>query len=702
MFLIKVTENLVCNTSLDQPSLVTSDRTSLSPASITKWTCWNVTTEKEISEMFDFQLRISTDDSPRKHADLSQQYSGDRGATIQVIDSASPKISISYGENTGILEKTIEKALFIKEYESSQEILRLKFEILAQNQELEKARDRNAVLEKKTEKLEEKIKMKRQKLEDIKKKVKDLEQKMGTTEQSKNVELWKAREKEQELMRDLDKLKSDQLNAQNEMIEQNKKIRKIERKRRSQRQKILDLEEEIELQRKTREELMQAREMVEFHEKTIEKLTGEIREGQDMIRKMEEQNDEKKKEIERLELENAVNSRKIEMLEKEKKARGAQKQKEQQQQIRDIEIIAIEEENEEQNEEQKKEVQLKLENVKIDNKDRPRLDVKNFTQQLWSAFLKKKTIIITSIVTSIIIGLVIGLVIGLKPKPENPTTISSTTTSATTTFFTTTPYTSIGTSTTTAASTTSTTTREKTTTTTTTTKTSSITSITTTTTNTTNTSSTYTTTSKTTSTTSTSNKTTSTTTTTKTTSTTSSTTTKTTFTSSTSSTTTPKTTSTTFTSTTTTETTTTTSRTTTGMFFKLLKLSFTIILLGILITGGQNKSGRLSSAEVFIPGLNESCSLSNMTQSRFRHTQNDFLSCGGDEGKGNKCEVYSPQRGNWRIESYSLHYERHGHTSWSLNESVVLLGGWYSNSTTEIIHGNGTLSRGFDLKHQRM
>ena len=129
-----------------------------------------------------------------------------------------------------------------------------------------------------------------------------------------------------------------------------------------------------------------------------------------------------------------------------------------------------------------------------------------------------------------------------------------------------------------------------------------------------------------------------------------------------------------------------------------------MFLLGILITGGRNESSSLSSAEVFIPALNQSCSLSNMIQSRFRHTQNNFLSCGGDEnGNGKKCEVYSPHTGNWSVESYDLREMRYGHTSWSLgNGNVVLLGGWSSNSTTEIvIQGNGT-SRGFDLEHPRM
>ena len=91
-----------------------------------------------------------------------------------------------------------------------------------------------------------------------------------------------------------------------------------------------------------------------------------------------------------------------------------------------------------------------------------------------------------------------------------------------------------------------------------------------------------------------------------------------------------------------------------------------------------------------------------MNQARNRHTQNDFLSCGDDVNYGNTCEVYTPQTGNWSIETYNLTEVRYGHTSWSLdNGSVVLLGGWYTGNTTILIQDGGT-SRGFDLKHERM
>ena len=95
-----------------------------------------------------------------------------------------------------------------------------------------------------------------------------------------------------------------------------------------------------------------------------------------------------------------------------------------------------------------------------------------------------------------------------------------------------------------------------------------------------------------------------------------------------------------------------------------------------------------------------------MIQTRFRHTQNKLLSCGGDDsnsGNKNKCEFYNPNTASWSIESYNLVEGRHGHTSWSLgNGSVVLLGGWSSDSTTEIVtQGSGT-KIGFDLENPTM
>ena len=112
---------------------------------------------------------------------------------------------------------------------------------------------------------------------------------------------------------------------------------------------------------------------------------------------------------------------------------------------------------------------------------------------------------------------------------------------------------------------------------------------------------------------------------------------------------------------------------------------------GILITGGSSQyDGHiLPSAEVYMPELDRSCSLPNLTLSRNGHTQDSFLSCGGTGTNGTEtettCEAYIPGD-TWIREPYILTQRRSWHTSWTLNNgTVILLGGKDSSKTTEAI-----------------
>ena len=112
-----------------------------------------------------------------------------------------------------------------------------------------------------------------------------------------------------------------------------------------------------------------------------------------------------------------------------------------------------------------------------------------------------------------------------------------------------------------------------------------------------------------------------------------------------------------------------------------------------------------SSAEVYIPGLNKSCLLPNMTNSIFGHSQNNLLACGGYDTNvsDTTCEVFNPGVG-WRSEPYSLidSCGRSGHTSWTFNNgSVLLLGGGCleSTNTTELITPGVGTKPGFSLKY---
>ena len=111
-------------------------------------------------------------------------------------------------------------------------------------------------------------------------------------------------------------------------------------------------------------------------------------------------------------------------------------------------------------------------------------------------------------------------------------------------------------------------------------------------------------------------------------------------------------------------------------------------ILGILITGSYYYLSNDTMAEIYVPELQKTCSLSSMTMQRYGHTQNGFLSCGGFDGKSwsdDTCELYVPGVG-WRLEPYNLMEWKFRHTSWTLkNGSVLLLGSLFDGINTELV-----------------
>lgn len=124
--------------------------------------------------------------------------------------------------------------------------------------------------------------------------------------------------------------------------------------------------------------------------------------------------------------------------------------------------------------------------------------------------------------------------------------------------------------------------------------------------------------------------------------------------------------------------------------------------IGILITGGigQYEGPILSSAELYIPDLDRSCSLPDLPVTRDGHTQNSFLTCGGNGTEiETTCEVLIPGD-TWRREPYKLTQKRSWHTSWTLNNgTVILLGGGFSSDTSENVTPGLGSAPGFSLKY---
>jgi len=114
----------------------------------------------------------------------------------------------------------------------------------------------------------------------------------------------------------------------------------------------------------------------------------------------------------------------------------------------------------------------------------------------------------------------------------------------------------------------------------------------------------------------------------------------------------------------------------------------------IIITGG---SGATTSAEVLATNGTSLCSIKNMPQYKDGHTQTGLSACGGfnKDTRKNCIHFY---KGSWIDEGSNLFSERAYHSSWKNQDGdTLLIGGFYSLTSTEIVHQNGSSTRSFDL-----
>ena len=92
-----------------------------------------------------------------------------------------------------------------------------------------------------------------------------------------------------------------------------------------------------------------------------------------------------------------------------------------------------------------------------------------------------------------------------------------------------------------------------------------------------------------------------------------------------------------------------------------------------------------------------------MTWSEFR----SCLVCGGGRGWGGSdalttCDKWQWSSGSW-THSHTLRQMRSEHVAWSTEDGVYLMGGVYSNKTTELLKQSwsigGTVEDGFSLEY---
>ena len=89
-----------------------------------------------------------------------------------------------------------------------------------------------------------------------------------------------------------------------------------------------------------------------------------------------------------------------------------------------------------------------------------------------------------------------------------------------------------------------------------------------------------------------------------------------------------------------------------------------------------------------------------MSQSKYDHSQSGLIACGGGYDNYTMRSCIKFEDGSWTTLTDNLVKERYLHSSWvSPDGDILLIGGDYSLTTTEIVYQNGTSIRSFDLKY---
>ena len=91
-----------------------------------------------------------------------------------------------------------------------------------------------------------------------------------------------------------------------------------------------------------------------------------------------------------------------------------------------------------------------------------------------------------------------------------------------------------------------------------------------------------------------------------------------------------------------------------------------------------------------------------MPQLKQAHTQSGLTACGGYLSNINDAlSCLKFVAGSWTTLTDSLLYPRFDHSSWvTINGDIVLIGGFQSPKTTEIVFQNGDSFRSFDLMYK--
>ena len=120
-----------------------------------------------------------------------------------------------------------------------------------------------------------------------------------------------------------------------------------------------------------------------------------------------------------------------------------------------------------------------------------------------------------------------------------------------------------------------------------------------------------------------------------------------------------------------------------------------ILFLAIIITGDSGGNSR--SVEAVREDGSSLCTLPDLPNDNYRHTQSGLVTCGGPSSSI-RTSCIRLIDGKW-LQSNTLIHGRYLHTSWTSPMGIVLMGGMSSDTTTELLTDDGQSVELFSLKY---
>ena len=122
----------------------------------------------------------------------------------------------------------------------------------------------------------------------------------------------------------------------------------------------------------------------------------------------------------------------------------------------------------------------------------------------------------------------------------------------------------------------------------------------------------------------------------------------------------------------------------------------------ILVSGGNPRSSADTvgfSVELLYTNGSQICSLPDLPYLSQGHTQTGVTLCGGHRSpQRTTCHTLSSS-GSWEL-SHNLTENRREHCAWDSPQGIILIGGDFSDTTTEILLENGETNPGFNLDYR--